>query len=64
MASKPQEDFFGNLLKERDFGNVNTDDLARQFVELEQKNASEWIEKALKLPKRDESKVESVPAPF
>lgn len=64
MASKAQEDFFNTLLNDRDFGSADTTALASQFMQLGQKSASEWIEKAIGLPKLDQSGEQRVPPPF
>jgi hypothetical protein len=64
MPSKAQEDFFENLLKDRDFGDKDTTEIAVQFLKLGPKSASEWIERALSLPKKDESDETKIPPPF
>lgn len=62
MPSKAQIDLFEKLLSEKDFGNQDVTVLAAEFLKLNMKSASAWIERALALPKRDESG-ETVVAP-
>lgn len=55
MVTQAQIDFFQKLLEEKDFGDKNAAELLTQFQTLNKKSASVWIEKAMALPKRDES---------
>ena len=56
MVSDAQIKFFAKLLEEKDFGpKADTDKLRKEFSELNSKSASLWIEKAIALPKRDDS---------
>lgn len=55
MVSDAQVKFFDKLLDEKDFGDVDTTKLREQFGTLNQKSGSLWIERAIALPKRDES---------
>jgi hypothetical protein len=55
MVSDAQKAFFKKLLEEKDFGDKNIAELEGQFAQLNKKSASVWIEKAMALPKRDES---------
>lgn len=66
MASQSQIEFFDNLTEKRAFpADADLAKLREQFASLTQKNASKWIENALKLPERaagDEPAM--VPPPF
>lgn len=65
MASTAQIKFFDNLLEQRVFPDgTKTDKLRSQFATLQQKNASDWIEAALKLPEKDDADPDHVPPPF
>lgn len=65
MASAPQIELFRQLTEKRQFpADQNTDDLTAQFATLTTKNASDWIDRALQLPMRDETGDTPVPAPF
>jgi hypothetical protein len=66
MASPAQVKFFEKLLGEREFpANVNKPEIAGIFDELDEQSASEWIDKALKLPKvPKDPNAKTVPAPF
>jgi hypothetical protein len=55
MATEAQVKFFDKLLEEKEFGNADLTGLRQQFSELNKKSASAWIEKAMNLPKRDET---------
>lgn len=55
MVTEAQINFFQKLLEEKDFGQADLGSLAGQFATLNKKSASVWIEKAMALPKRDES---------
>lgn len=56
MVTDAQINFFQKLLEEKDFG-AGSDPAAllEQFKALNKKSASVWIEKAMSLPKRDDS---------
>lgn len=56
MVSDAQIKFFEKLLNEKDFGDKDPAVLRTEFAALNQKSASVWIEKAISLPKRDDSK--------
>lgn len=62
--SDAQVKFFDKLLEEKDFGDTNTVELRTSFAGLNQKSASVWIERAISLPKRDESGEEVVAPTF
>jgi hypothetical protein len=47
--------FFSKLLEEKDFGDKDVNQLREQFMQLNVKSASAWIESAIKLPKIDDS---------
>lgn len=64
MVSKSQLDFFDKLLEEKDFGEQDKVKLKEAFAQLNKKSASAWIEKAIGLPKIDESGEALEPAPF
>lgn len=65
MATQSQKDFFQKLVDERQFPDGKSpESLVNEFGVLNQKSASAWIERAISLPKRDESMEEMVPAPF
>lgn len=66
MASPAQIDFFRKLTEDRDLGVSNADlpALRQQFEQLNDKNASTWIERALNRPKRAEGDTETIPPPF
>jgi hypothetical protein len=53
-VSDAQVRFFEQLLGEKDFGTANTQQLHDQFVSLDKRSASGWIEKAMALPKSAE----------
>ena len=56
MVSDAQVKFFDKLLEEKEFGpKVDKDKLRKGFAELNQKSGSLWIERAMALPKRDDS---------
>ena len=66
MASAKQVEFFRKLTQERDFTGHNVHNLREQFANLPDKNASQWIEKALERPRlagdtEDESQYVSPP---
>jgi hypothetical protein len=54
MASERQVSFFNNLLEDREFptDGPSVGDLRTRFSTLDQDSASQWIEKAMGLPKR------------
>jgi hypothetical protein len=68
MAATPKQvQLFGELLERKQFPEgANPDTLSTQFATLSRKNASEWIDRALALPNRedDDDTSEAVPAPF
>ena len=64
MATKAQAEFFDKLLNEREFGDKDIAKLSEQFSTLTDKAASDWIERALSLPKRDGSVGKDSPPPF
>lgn len=66
MSTLRQIDFFINLLDDRAFPpETPIETLLERFKTLDDKSASVWIEKAIKLPKRDEpTAIDVVPAPF
>lgn len=65
MASSSQVKFFDELLTDREFpAGQDANALRGQFQNLSTKSASQWIEKALSLPKRDESGLPDTPPPF
>lgn len=54
-VSGAQVQFFNKLLEEKDFGDKDKDTLRGEFVKLNVKSASAWIDAAMKLPKIDEA---------
>lgn len=54
MASERQITFFNNLLDDREFpaGSPSAEDMRTKFRDLDQDSASQWIEKAMGLPKK------------
>jgi len=64
VASKAQSEFFDKLLNERDFGDKNVAELSEKFSNLNDRSASDWIQSALALPKRDGSTGNTEPPPF
>lgn len=54
MASERQIGFFNNLLQDREFpaGGPSIEDLRTRFRDLDQDSASQWIEKAMELPRK------------
>ena len=65
MASAKQVELFRKLTTDRQFPpGTAVETLRAQFADLSDRNASGWIERALELPRRDDSGEESVPAPF
>ena len=62
MVTQAQIQFFSKLLEEKDFGGKDRTALAEEFLTLNKRSASAWIERALQLPKLDESN-EEVRAP-
>lgn len=63
-VTKKQIDLFDKMLSEKDFGDKSPDILRQQFATLSKSNASEWLERALQLPDRDESGRPHVPPAF
>lgn len=66
-VSQQQINFFDELLNEKQFPSdgPSADELRDQFATLSKKNGSEWIEKAINLPKKEDSEgTEKVEAPF
>jgi hypothetical protein len=68
MATPSQIDFFRKLSEEKDI-QVNgkpadPKGLQEEFAELNDKSASAWIERAIALPKRDDSDDPITEAPF
>jgi hypothetical protein len=63
-ASESQVKFFDKLLEEKDFGDQDVKNLKETFGQLNKKSASDWIEKALKLPKVDDSDEQAIAPPF
>lgn len=56
MVSDAQIAFFDKLLDEKEFGpKTDKDKLRKEFAQLNSKSGSLWIERAMKLPKRDDS---------
>lgn len=55
MATAKQVELFTRLTTDRDFGDKDVDQLRATFAGLSDSNASAWIERALELPKRDDS---------
>lgn len=64
MPTPKQSEFFGKLLEEKNFGEMDTGELQEKFDALSDSSASEWIERALQLPKRDGSSGASEAPPF
>jgi hypothetical protein len=65
MATAKQIAFFGELLDDREFPDgTDFNKLRADFAQVSDKSASAWIEKALMLPKRDDSDKPLVPPPF
>lgn len=65
MATAKQVAFFDELLKDKEFPPaVNKEQLRQQFPSISDKSASAWIEKALALPKRDDSNDPFTDVPF
>lgn len=66
-VSQQQINFFDELLNEKQFpeDGPSNDELREQFAALSKKNGSEWIERAIGLPKKDDSEGSvKVNAPF
>lgn len=65
-ASQQQINFFDELLNEKEFPEgTDADALREKFATLSKRNASEWVEKAIALPKKSDSEgTEKVEAPF
>lgn len=60
MASQKQIEFFANLTDQKQFPEgTDVANLRQQFANVPDKSASQWIEKAMKLPEKGE-----VPPPF
>ena len=66
MATAKQVELFRKLTEDRDFSGQDVSGLRERFATLTDRNASQWIERALDLPKRTEGDEASshVPAPF
>jgi hypothetical protein len=65
MASQAQIKFFDQCLEEREFPTgQDPNSLRTQFAPLSTNAASEWIDKALKLPKKDAATGDNSPPPF
>lgn len=65
-VTQQQINFFDQLLNEKQFPTQagSPDQLREQFAKLDKKTGSEWIEKALTLPKKDEGERNQVAPPF
>lgn len=64
MVTKAQIEFFNQLLGEKDFGDKDTEKLAKEFSKLDKVSASAWIDKALTLDKLDAASREVVQPAF
>lgn len=64
MATTRQKELFARLTEDRNFGDKDVAALREQFATVSDRSASEWIEKALTLPKRDTSGDPHTPPPF
>lgn len=65
MASPAQVELFRQLTEKRAFPpKADTNKLLVEFSDLSTKNASDWIDKALALPMRDDSNDPVIPPPF
>lgn len=62
QVSAKQIKFFDNLLEVKEFGAADKAALKTQFASLNKASASEWIDKAVKLPDEGEEN-ETVTAP-
>jgi hypothetical protein len=65
-VSQQQIRFFDELLNEKQFpeGSPSDEELRTQFAALSKKSGSEWIEKAINLPKKDDDDSPVEPPPF
>lgn len=65
-VSQQQINFFDELLNEKQFPEKPGDvALRKEFAGLSKRNGSEWIEKAMALPKKDDAEgTNKVEAPF
>jgi len=65
-VSQQQVNFFDELLNEKQFpAEAGTEDeLRAQFAELDKKTGSEWVEKAIALPQKDEGERNQIAPPF
>ena len=61
-----QKSFFAKLINEKEFppGSPDSDTLKTQFEQLNKKSASEWIDKALKLPDKGSADETVTPPTF
>lgn len=64
MATPKQVDLFARLTSDRDFGDKDVEQLKATFSGLSDTNASAWIERALELPKRDDSGIPFIAPSF
>lgn len=55
MVTDAQVKFFDKLIEEKEFGDIDIPTLKAEFAGLNKKSGSAWIDKAMTLPKRDES---------
>jgi hypothetical protein len=62
-VSDAQVRFFEQLLSEKDFGDVDQEVVRDQFVQLDKRSASAWIERAMALPKATELEGAQLVAP-
>lgn len=65
MASERQKGFFNELLEQRKFPpEPSKEALRAQFGTLSQDAASNWIDKAMQLPKVEATEGDNTPPPF
>lgn len=66
MASKAQQEFFDKLLEEKEFppNAPDPDTMRTQFANVGKKSASDWIDKAMKLPDKGAEHETVAPPPF
>lgn len=66
IVSNAQKEFWEKLLSEKEFppNSPDIDTLRNQFAGLNKKSASEWIDRALKLPDKGSEDESLQPPPF
>lgn len=65
MASAKQIEFFRKLTEDRDFGSQDVAKIREQFAAQSDASASQWIDKAMTLPRKESGSLPTdTPPPF